>query len=506
MLVSNMLLSRHPLYRVPEWASLFVPELLGLPPGDSELLNDDRIGRCLDLLYESDRASFLTSFLCRLFEEFHLDLEVLHNDSTSVTFTGRYSRRPAGALWITHGYSKDHRPDLKQLVFELTVTEDGAVPILVALHDGNTTDDQTHRQTWDRLRKLVGRPDFIYVADCKACVSDTMTHITRNGGHFVTILPATRKEEGWFKEWLQTHPVAWQDVFSRPPLRRQSDPPDDFTGFESPVPSAEGFRIVWYHSSDKHRRDQEYRQSRIQRAIADLEFLNTKTGTYYLKTLEQVQQAAHKTLDQTGAQRWIEVSVRPAEKVEYRQAHAGRPGPQTPYRQVKRPWPQITWRVREEIVVWDAKIDGLFPLITDLPRERADLKQVLLWYKYQPRLEKRFEQLKNVFEVRPVFLKKVERVEAFLLLYFITLIVQALIERQLRLAMERSGVAELPLYPERRLCKAPTAERVLELFQEVRRHRLLRGDEEVDRFYDKLSPLQEKVLELLGVARAAFSI
>lgn len=156
------------------------------------------------------------------------------------------------------------------------------------------------------------------------------------------------------------------------------------------------------------------------------------------------------------------------------------------------------------MVARDAKIDGLFPLITDLPKERADLKQVLVWYKYQPRLEKRFEQLKTVFEVRPVFLKKVERVEAFLVLYFIALMVQALVERQLRLAMRTSGVATLPLYPERRRCKAPTAERIFELFAGLRRHRLLQGQKELDRFYDKLTPLQEKVLELLGVVPAAF--
>ena len=48
----------------------------------------------------------------------------------------------------------------------------------------------------------MGRPDFIYVADSKLCVTATMTHINGQGGHFVTVLPATRKEEGWF--WVQS--------------------------------------------------------------------------------------------------------------------------------------------------------------------------------------------------------------------------------------------------------------------------------------------------------------
>ena len=92
-----------------------------------------------------------------------------------------------------------------------------------------------------------------------------------------------------------------------------------------------------------------------------------------------------------------------------------------------------------------------------------------------------------------------------MVLYFITLIVEALIERQLRRGMKMAGVAELPLYPEQRLCKAPTAERILELFGGLRRHRLLQGGKEVARFQDKLPTSGTEVLDLLGVNREAFS-
>src|SRR5438105_14780148 len=81
--VRNLLLSRYPLYALAEWAESFVPESLGLRPDQTAFLSDDRIGRCLDLLFESDRASFLTSFFSRMIDQFHLDLDVLHNDSTS---------------------------------------------------------------------------------------------------------------------------------------------------------------------------------------------------------------------------------------------------------------------------------------------------------------------------------------------------------------------------------------------------------------------------------------
>jgi transposase len=343
----------------------------------------------LDLLFEVDRARLATTFALRMIQEFDLALDVLHNDSTTVTFTGRYAgaaeRRGDPLLRITHGHNKDHRPDLRQLLFELTVSEDGAVPILVGLHDGNVTDDQTHLPTWKALRAIVGRPDFIYVADSKLCVTATLTYITGQGGHFVTVLPATRKEEGWFKEWMQTHVVPWEEVWRRGPVRRRSDPPDIFLGFESPLRSAEGYQILWYHSSVKHELDQETRQARIRRAVAELEFLKTRVGARKLKTVESVEAAVAKILKETGAQRWVEVGVHPGERIEFRQAKPGRPGKNTAYRQDPKPHPQVAWRLKEETIAWDSKIDGLFPLITDM--EEATLKQVLLWYKFQPKLE-----------------------------------------------------------------------------------------------------------------------
>ena len=76
-------------------------------------------------------------------------------------------------------------------------------------------------------------------------------------------------------------------------------------------------------------------------------------------------------------------------------------------------------------------------------------------------IEKRFEQIKTVHEIAPVFLKNEGRIEALFTPYFLALLVQALIERELRLAMKRENIADLPLYPEQRLCAHPTTEQIL---------------------------------------------
>ena len=131
--------------------------------------------------------------------------------------------------------------------------------------------------------------------------------------------------------------------------------------------------------------------------------------------------------------------------------------------------------------------------------------QVLEAHKGQPVIEKRFEQLKTVHEIAPVFLKNTGRIEAFFTLYFFALLIQALIERQLRLEMQRQKLTELPIYLEQRRCKHPTTEQILRLFSLAERHTLLREERPVQVFPPELTGIQSQTLELLGVSEAAFS-
>jgi len=112
------------------------------PAGEAELLNDDRVGRTLDRLFDSDRASLITTTVLGMLREFAIATDQLHNDSTTVTVTGDYpdadgrtrGGKPTPA--IRQGHSKDYRPDLKQLLFILTISADGAVPIAYRVADG----------------------------------------------------------------------------------------------------------------------------------------------------------------------------------------------------------------------------------------------------------------------------------------------------------------------------------------------------------------------------------
>src|SRR6266851_4776007 len=155
VLLRNILLSRQPLYAIPQWLQSFVPELFDLSSSQLSLFNDDRIGRALDWLHNGPHAALLTDVTLQAIRAFDIDLSEFHQDSTTVTFAGEYAASSPGgnAPHITFGYNKDHRPDLKQLVWSLVISADGAVPIHFHLYPGNTTDDQLHQQTWLTLRQ-----------------------------------------------------------------------------------------------------------------------------------------------------------------------------------------------------------------------------------------------------------------------------------------------------------------------------------------------------------------
>jgi transposase len=188
VLLRNLLLSREPLYGVGEWAARHAPHLLGLSHEQITSLNDDRIGRCLDRLFQNDCGSLALTVATHAVREFAVSLEELHNDSTTITFHGDYKdatqeekRKEQTRLAITWGHNKDHRPDLKQLLFILTISKDGGVPVYFQAKSGNTADDQTHRDTWDLLCTLAQRRDFLYVADCKLASAENMAYIRRKG-------------------------------------------------------------------------------------------------------------------------------------------------------------------------------------------------------------------------------------------------------------------------------------------------------------------------------------
>ena len=505
LVLRNLLISREPMYGVAEWARNFGPELFDLWPQELEHLNDDRVGRCLDRVFKALDSNLIMDVVTHVVREFDVCLDELHNDSTTITFFGGYpqaaaEQKIAGQTVpaITWGHNKDHRPDLKQLLYILTVSEDGGVPVYFQAASGNVVDDQTHQATWKLMAELVGRPDFVYVADCKLATTENMNAIARQKGRFITVLPATRKEDTLFRKRLREKPetISWREV------HRITDEDgtlrDVFRVCSEAHLSKEGYRLLWFHSRGKQESDAATRVRRLQRAVRELTDLKERLGSprTRLRQRDKVSAAVDAILHEYDAGDLLRVEVQEQQHKTYRQVGRGRPTKKTKYRQHVQTRFEVAWEIDGKQLELAAAGDGVFPLITNLKDWKA--VDVLQAYKRQPIIEKRFSQLKTDFCVAPVYLKSATRIVGLLAIYFFALMLQSLLERELRQAMTSHGMESLPLYPEGRACVRPTTRHVLDVFEPIARHTISQvGSDEFEIFTTEMAPIHRMILRLL---------
>ena len=512
VLLRSIIVEREPIYRQQETVNGFAAGMFGIAAEEMEHLGDDRLGRALDHLFDADRAALLTDVVLAVGQAFALKFDEFHNDSTTVSFCGAYrsawGRKIRGrtAPAITYGHSKAHRPDLKQLLFILTMAADGNIPVAFRCSDGNTSDSRTHIETWNTLRAVAGRADFLYVADSKLCSRENMDHIDRAGGRFVTVLPRSRSEDEQFRKWIQTNTPDWTLVWDRPHPRYADGPRDRWFVFRAPLPSGEGWTLVWVWSTLLTLRQQARRERNMAAASEDLSDLRERLAgpRTRLRRAADIDFQVKTILEKHHVARYMTVERVVREDHIYKQARRGRPGPSTIYRKITKRRFDIEWTIDQDAIAYDHKSDGMYPLITN--DGNLSPAQVLEAHKGQPMIEKRFEQIKTVHEIAPVLLKNEGRIEALFTLYFLGLLVQALIEREVRLAMKREKIDELPLYPEQRDCARPTTEQILRLFSHAERHHLLHDGKPVQGFDVQFTELQRQVLALLGVSEDAFRL
>jgi transposase len=492
-LAMSILLKPNALYRVGQWAKDFDEGLA------CRALSDDATGRALDRLFKADRASLLTKITVSAIKKYGVNVDQIHNDSTSVKFCGAYAEQNPKAVQLKRGHSKDHRPDLKQLVYSLSVTRDGAIPIHFKAYDGNRTDDTTHWEIWQNLRGLLGRSDFLYVADSKLCVTETMKNIDRDQGYFVTIVPKTRLEVGEFADKVLAAQVRWKPLWQKRSTREKRKI-DHFEVADGFFQLREGYRVYWYRSSEKMTRDTQDRADRMSIARTQLLRLNDikRRGP---KSEAALLKAAAKILVRYGAKDWLTVEVQSTEVEKFRQTRRGKATGNSLFKRTIHKVFTITVSDNAEALARAQAMDGIFPLTTNKDITALD---VLKAYKFQPHLEKRHSLFKTILEVAPVFLKKNERIESLVFVYFIAQLVASLIERKLRAAMAAEEIESLPILPEGRPTKTPTAACVFDQFEHRSRHYLFKDDRLIQTFADPLSEVQNDLLKLLETPITAY--
>jgi transposase len=186
--ILNVLSGGPAMYRMNWWLERMDTDILfgeGVP---AEAFNDTRLALALDHLdaigTDNILAKVVDRFLSRPGRETAYSI---HHDTTSVSVYGAYE--DADAPVPTYGYSKKHRPDLKQLIFGLSLHGSAGIPLAMTVMDGNTPDSKAARDHLSLLAKRLPAEDEVtFVTDCKGFDGTTVGQILGQGFHFVSLV------------------------------------------------------------------------------------------------------------------------------------------------------------------------------------------------------------------------------------------------------------------------------------------------------------------------------
>ncbi len=225
--------------------------------------NDDNVGRVLDRIYEVGTHKIFSSISVAALQRFKLSTKHVHFDTTSVNLYGDYlsGEGEDAPFKITHGYSKDRRPDLKQFVLSLLcVGED--VPLVGKLEDGNASDKTiNHRLLSEVARHMkvhgVEQEAFIYIAD-SAMVTEANLAQAGQKTQFITRLPATYSEH----ERVILNAITadrWEQIgrIAQTPATKNRPGASYRVSEESVTLYGNTYRVVVVHSSAHDKRPQQ---------------------------------------------------------------------------------------------------------------------------------------------------------------------------------------------------------------------------------------------------------
>ncbi len=158
--------------------------------------NRFKLGRTLDQVFDYDTDKLFGELSFNVCQQEGVDQRFNSEDTTTFSVTGEsYPDSDEHAVRVTHGYSKDHRPDLKQVVHELMVSQDGGVPLLMKTWSGNESDTVIFRERTQALVEQFNKSPIAryLIADSKLYDSGNAPHLS--GLRFITRIPSTLKQE-----------------------------------------------------------------------------------------------------------------------------------------------------------------------------------------------------------------------------------------------------------------------------------------------------------------------
>jgi transposase len=461
MLVLNRLLAPQPLYAVSHWlAGTVLPELLEVTAAQ---IYDNRLGRALARLYPH-LGELWQRWASRAVQVYDLDLNVLHWDITSIDFEGAYS----DSALASYGYSRDGRPDTKQVNLEVDVTHDGAVPVLYHVLPGNPADITRPLPHLQALLNFLARPELadrpwrpILVSDCKMITPEAVMACHQHQLGYLGPL-ADRNESNAVVASVSAAELAAQALAYRPQRVRADDLRfEPYQGVWRPftfrlAAKQVTDRVLGVWRAGKPRLDERKRKSQLKRLLNGLAALQQKLnrGRSRRRASAELRLA---TLQQgNGAQALVDVQL------------SGEDDALT-----------LTFRINRDRLAAAQQLDGRYALATNAGH--LDANATLTLFKGQEGVEKRFRAAKGPLLVHPLFVRTDRRIEGLVCITLLALLVRAILEG----ACQQRGL---------RL----TADRLLDDFANLQAVDLLWADGSRQRRAAELTPFQTQVLTTLG--------
>jgi len=457
------------LVNVADWAAQHGTEYLcNIPP---DKLNDDRLGRSLDALFEH-RHEVLAEVTCQVLRVTNLTLDRCHFDPTHLILYGAYEDsepRPQVPLdeliarlrnspaHITRGYQSKYK--LLQLGLTSVVDDLGAVPVACHLYDGNRNGHTGIKEQYHLLQNFLHLPDhLLLVSDRGTCSAEHLATLHAHGHHG---LCAGQWQD--YRPLYERHAATlnWQpasyrsreqqrrrDCNSSLPLEEHRLAVVDHQLIDPTTKTPFDCRVLFVHSTAAAKESQQRRDKNIMKIRAGLEAIARKLEKAHTSTTpESVTRQITKLLGKKSAAnlfRWELVPLSAAEQ-------AALPNPTKGHRTQTH---RLVHSFDQAAAEADAKHDGIFALVTTAPLTWSG-DALLTEYKRQTYVERENHELKTPLAVTPIFLKTPSRVEALVSLLFLALQAYMTLER-----LYRQTVPAHAKVSERRM----TAERILKKF------------------------------------------
>lgn len=447
-----------------------------------EHLHDDTLGKALDKLHTFGISELFTLISQQAVKRLGLSPKQAHLDATSFHVDGNYHSNDApgeGVIQITRGYSRDHRPDLNQVVLELITENKAGIPLLMKPLSGNQSDKTSFQEVVARhVEQLQAAGIEVLVTDSAGYTPTTLQTLQDSGVTWVMSVPATLLQAKKLLDGLT---------------------PGDFS------PLSEGYdtaQVNLTYAEVPQRWLVIRSQAARERACATVQRQLLKTSEEEGKRFEtlcrqafsckqDVQDALERYRSSCRVLQVSEASVR--EQRHY--PKAGRPAKEAAPERVSYHL-QGTLSAKASLLMERLERTSRFILASnELDEEKLSDAEVLQAYKDQSKVERGFRFLKDpMFLASTLFLKKVERIMALLMVMTLCLLVYAALEHRIRstLAHNKATVPD----QKGKLTNRPTARWVFELFLDV--HLLFITSQDVQVLVMNLKDELKRLLELLG--------